>query len=45
MGRVARLTLVNPPLNLVTRELLEALDVALERARGGAAPATSEPSS
>ena len=29
MGRVARLTLVNPPLNLVTRELLEQLDAAL----------------
>jgi enoyl-CoA hydratase len=31
VGRVARLTLVNPPLNLVTRELLEALDLAIER--------------
>lgn len=31
VGRVARLTLVNPPLNLVTRELLQALDVALDR--------------
>jgi enoyl-CoA hydratase len=31
IGRVARLTLVNPPLNLVTRELLEALDLALGR--------------
>jgi len=29
IGRVARLTLVNPPLNLVTRELLEALDLAI----------------
>ncbi len=29
LGRVARLTLVNPPLNLVTRELLEELDTAL----------------
>ncbi|MEX2184233.1 MAG: enoyl-CoA hydratase-related protein [Chloroflexota bacterium] len=29
LGRVARLTLVNPLLNLVTRELLEALDAAL----------------
>ena len=29
LGRVARLTLDHPPLNLVTRELLEALDVAL----------------
>ena len=29
LGRVARLTLDNPPLNLVTRELLEALDGAL----------------
>jgi enoyl-CoA hydratase len=31
IGRVARLTLVNPPLNLVTRELLEALDLAIDR--------------
>jgi enoyl-CoA hydratase/carnithine racemase len=31
VGQVARLTLVNPPLNLVTRELLEALDLALDR--------------
>ncbi len=29
LGRVARLTLVNPPLNLVTRELLHELDAAL----------------
>jgi enoyl-CoA hydratase len=29
LGRVARLELVDPPLNLVTRELLEELDVAL----------------
>lgn len=29
-GRVARLTLSNPPLNLVTREVLEALNAALE---------------
>jgi enoyl-CoA hydratase len=29
LGRVARLTLDNPPLNLVTRELLEQLDAAL----------------
>jgi enoyl-CoA hydratase/carnithine racemase len=29
LGRVARLTLVNPPLNLVTRELLEAFVAAL----------------
>ncbi len=29
LGRVARLTLVNPPLNLVTRALLEELDNAL----------------
>ncbi len=29
LGRVARLELVNPPLNLVTRALLEELDVAL----------------
>jgi enoyl-CoA hydratase/carnithine racemase len=29
LGRVARLTLDAPPLNLVTRELLEALDAAL----------------
>jgi enoyl-CoA hydratase len=31
LGRVARLTLVNPPLNLVTRELLDELNVALAR--------------
>jgi enoyl-CoA hydratase len=37
LGRVARLTLVNPPLNLVTRELLEGLDLALDRL--AAAPA------
>jgi enoyl-CoA hydratase len=37
LGRVARLELVNPPLNLVTRELLEALDVAV--ATLAAAPA------
>ena len=30
LGRVARLTLVNPPLNLVTRELLEAFGAALD---------------
>jgi enoyl-CoA hydratase/carnithine racemase len=30
LGRVARLTLVNPPLNLVTRELLEELRASLE---------------
>ena len=30
LGRVARLTLTNPPLNLVTRELLEELGLALE---------------
>ncbi len=30
LGRVARLTIVNPPLNLVTRELLEAFGVALD---------------
>jgi len=29
LGRVTQLELVNPPLNLVTRELLEALDTAL----------------
>jgi enoyl-CoA hydratase len=29
LGRVAHLTLVNPPLNLVTRELLAAFEVAL----------------
>jgi enoyl-CoA hydratase/carnithine racemase len=29
LGRVARLTLMNPPLNLVTRELLGELDTAL----------------
>jgi len=29
LGRVAYLELVNPPLNLITRELLEALDAAL----------------
>ena len=33
-GAVARLTIVNPPLNLVTRELLEAFGVALGHARG-----------
>ena len=31
IGRVARLTLVNPPLNLVTRELLDELNEALAR--------------
>jgi enoyl-CoA hydratase len=31
LGRVARLELVNPPLNLVTGELLEQLDAALGR--------------
>jgi enoyl-CoA hydratase/carnithine racemase len=30
LGRVARLTLANPPLNLVTRELLEELRASLE---------------
>jgi enoyl-CoA hydratase/carnithine racemase len=30
LGRVARLELVNPPLNLVTRELLDALSAALD---------------
>lgn len=38
LGTVARLELVNPPLNLITRELLEALDEALgalERAAPG----------
>ncbi len=30
LGRVAHLTLVNPPLNLVTRELLEAFALALD---------------
>jgi enoyl-CoA hydratase/carnithine racemase len=30
LGRVAHLTLINPPLNLVTRELLQELDAALE---------------
>ena len=29
LGRVARLELVNPPLNLITQELLEALSAAL----------------
>ena len=29
LGRVARLTIVNPPLNLVTQELLEAFEIAL----------------
>ena len=29
LGRVAHLELVNPPLNLVTRDLLEELDAAL----------------
>ena len=33
-GRVARLELVNPPLNLVTQELLDELGVALATARG-----------
>jgi len=37
LGRVARLELVNPPLNLVTRELLEALDVALATLAAAAA--------
>ena len=37
LGRVAHLELVNPPLNLVTRELLEAMDAAL--ATLAAAPA------
>jgi enoyl-CoA hydratase/carnithine racemase len=31
VARVALLTLVNPPLNLVTRELLEALDEAIDQ--------------
>jgi enoyl-CoA hydratase/carnithine racemase len=29
LGRVAHLELVNPPLNLITRDLLEALSAAL----------------
>jgi enoyl-CoA hydratase/carnithine racemase len=37
LGPVAHLTLVNPPLNLVTRELLEALDAALATLAGSAA--------
>jgi enoyl-CoA hydratase/carnithine racemase len=37
LGRVARLTLANPPLNLVTRELLEELGAAL-RLLAAAAP-------
>ncbi len=39
LGRVAHLELVNPPLNLITRELLLALDDALSDARGRAARA------
>ncbi len=34
LGRVARLTLVNPPLNLATRELLEELNEALAQLEG-----------
>jgi enoyl-CoA hydratase/carnithine racemase len=34
LGRVAHLELVNPPLNLVTRELLEELDAALTTLAG-----------
>jgi enoyl-CoA hydratase len=34
LGTVAHLTLCNPPLNLVTREVLEALDAALETLEG-----------
>ena len=30
LGRVARLTLINPPLNLVTRDLIEELEAALD---------------
>ena len=37
LGRVAHLELVNPPLNLVTRELLEALSVGARDARRGGA--------
>jgi enoyl-CoA hydratase len=37
LGRVARLTLVNPPLNLVTRELLEELSAVLESLAAAAA--------
>ena len=44
-ARVARLTLVNPPLNLVTRELLEAFEAALDDAARPPRPATSGPSS
>ena len=36
LGRVARLTLVNPPLNLVTRELLDDLNEALATLEGAA---------
>ena len=44
LGRVAHLTLVNPPLNLVTRELLVELGAALKTLEA-AAPATSARSS
>jgi enoyl-CoA hydratase/carnithine racemase len=37
LGRVAHLELVNPPLNLVTRELLEELDAALGALEAAAA--------
>jgi enoyl-CoA hydratase len=36
LGRVARLTLVNPPLNLVTRELLDQLNDALAQLEAAA---------
>ena len=36
LGRVSRLTLVNPPLNLVTRELLDDLNEALATLEGAA---------
>jgi enoyl-CoA hydratase/carnithine racemase len=36
LGRVARLTLVNPPLNLVTRELLDELNDALAQLEAAA---------
>ncbi len=45
LGRVTHLELVNPPLNLVTQELLEAFDVALIDARGRRPPTTSARSS
>jgi enoyl-CoA hydratase/carnithine racemase len=37
LGRVAHLELVNPPLNLITRELLQDLDAALATLEGAAA--------